>query len=279
MALDEACRNIAANYRFHWSVRGGLGWRLLYLTAYYFIFIVFRWGEKDRHQRALDWLKRSGFSDHMIEVETSDHARFKLDLHTAFDPLCSIFGERDYSLRPGFQPAPGQVVLDAGANVGIFTVQAARRVGKDGLVVAIEPHPENFRLLAGNVERNGLANVRLVAAALDDHAGPAKLFLHERGINHSLSRRTGRSMTVETRTLDQIVREAGLGRVDLVKIDTEGNVPAVLRACRETMERFRPRIVFEKDSEAERAGLRELFEEFRYDCQDIRCFTYAFPKT
>lgn len=278
MALNEACRNIAANYRFHWSVKGGLCWRLLYLTVYYLIFIIFRWGKKNRHQRCLDWLKLSGLSDKMIEVETPGCIRLRLDLHTAFDPLFSIFGEGDYFRREDFRPSRGQVVLDGGANVGVYAIAVAKQVGEGGLVVAIEPHPANFQLLSENARRNGLGNLRLIPAALDDHAGQAQLFLHERGINHSLSRRTGRSLVVETKTLDQIVRESGLDRVDVIKLDTEGNVPAVLRGARETMARLRPRIVFEKDSEAERAGLKEIFDESRYDCQDIRCFTYASPR-
>lgn len=93
MALSEAVANIAANYRFHWSVRGGLSQRLAYLTAYYFIYIVFRWG--DRHLRCLDWLKASGLSDLPVDVETPEGLRLRVDLHTAFDPLYSIVGERD----------------------------------------------------------------------------------------------------------------------------------------------------------------------------------------
>ncbi len=172
----------------------------------------------------------------------------------------------------------GQVLLDVGANVGIFTTEAAKRGGESGRVVAIEPHPDNFRLLAENVERNGLGNVSLVQAALDERSGSAELFVHERGINHSLKRRTGRSVPVALKTIDQVAREQALDRVDLIKIDTEGNVPAILRGARETIGRYRPRIVFERDSPEESRGLRELFEEFGYDTQDIRCFTYACPK-
>ena len=102
--------------------------------------------------------------------------------------------------------------------------------------------------------------------------------MHERGINHSLKRRTGRSIPVELKTVDQVVVEQKLERVDLIKIDTEGNVPAILRGAQQTLRRHRPRIVFERDSEEESRGLKELFAEFRYDSQDLRCFTYASPQ-
>ncbi len=276
MALSEACHNIKENYLFHRSVRGGLLPRLAYLTAYYSIYIVFRRG--DRHLRCLNWLKRSGLSDIPIEVETPEHIRLRLDLHTAFDPLHSIISDKDYEQVEGFRPSAGQVILDAGANVGIFTTMAAKRVGPSGRIVAIEPHPDNFGTLSGNVARNGLGNVRLVQAALDERSGSAELFVHERGINHSLKRRTDRSITVELKTVDQVVAEQELERVDLVKIDTEGNVPAILRGARQTLRRHRPRVVFERDSEEESLGLKDLLEEFRYDRKDVRCFTYASPQ-
>jgi len=50
------------------------------------------------------------------------------------------------------------VVMDVGAHVGIFTLKAAREA-EDGLIVAVEPDPGNFRLLVRNIRANGLENV------------------------------------------------------------------------------------------------------------------------
>ena len=61
--------------------------------------------------------------------------------------------------------------MDAGANIGAFTLLAAARVGSRGLVVAVEPEPGNFEALRRNVEANGLRNVVLVRKALLDEAG------------------------------------------------------------------------------------------------------------
>ncbi len=53
---------------------------------------------------------------------------------------------------------PGDVFLDAGANIGYFTVLAAASVGAHGHVYAFEPEPRNFQLLRYNVELNGFSS-------------------------------------------------------------------------------------------------------------------------
>lgn len=284
MALGEAWRNIRSNYRFHASLRGGRARRLAYLTVYYFFFVVLRWG--DRHLRALNGLKRLGLSDLPVEVDI-DGLILDLDLDIAFDPLYSIVGEEDYervSERPAsgrslpdFRPASGQTVIDLGANLGIFAARAARLVGPMGRVIAVEPHPDNFRRLLGNAARNGLAWLDCVQAAAGDREGEAPLFVHDRGGNHSLVRGTGKSVPVRVRTVDGIVRELGLTRVDFLKIDIEGAVTAALRGARETIRRFRPRIALERDSESEGAGLEAFLAEHGYERRDRRGLTYAWP--
>src|ERR1700685_439913 len=105
MGLSEAWNTSRSNYDFHARVvRGGRASRLLYLTLYYGCFVFLRWGE--RHGRALRPLKRLGLSDRAVEVETPDGLILDLDLHTAFDPLYSIVGEKDYEREPGFELAP-----------------------------------------------------------------------------------------------------------------------------------------------------------------------------
>ena len=275
MSLAESYRNISSNYRFHARIRGGRAKRFAYLTVYYFFFVFVRWGS--RHVRALDWLKRLGLSDMPVEVETPDGLLLDLDLHTAFDPLYSVVGEEDYEREPGFKLAPGQVVVDLGANLGVFATRAARRVGPTGRVIALEPHPDNFRRLLGNKERNGLAWLECVQAAAGDREGEAALFVHERGINHSLVRGSGESIRVPLRTVDGLVRERGLERVDFLKIDIEGVVPEALRGASETLKRFRPLISLERDSGSESVGLDEILVAHGYERRDFGVFTYAWP--
>ena len=73
----------------------------------------------------------------------------------------------------------GDVVLDIGANIGYYTLLAARLVGPTGQVIAFEPDQTNFALLRKNVEANGYRNVVLVNKAVSDHNGTAELFLND----------------------------------------------------------------------------------------------------
>ncbi len=71
--------------------------------------------------------------------------------------------------------APGQVVLDIGAWIGMYTLLASRRVGPQGHVYAFEPNPASRAVLSANLERNRAENVTVVPAAVFDEPGRAWL--------------------------------------------------------------------------------------------------------
>lgn len=105
---------------------------------------------------------------------------------------------------------PGSNVLDLGAGIGDFTILASKRVGTGGRVVAIEPSPDDFKILVKNIEQNSCQNVTALNLALADSEGTSSLEFKDRVF---LARRT---------TLANAIREANLGRVDFVKMDIEG---------------------------------------------------------
>ncbi|BFI73760.1 uncharacterized SAM-dependent methyltransferase SSO0838, FkbM family [Nanoarchaeota archaeon] len=102
------------------------------------------------------------------------------------------------------------VVLDAGAFIGDFTLKIAKKVKK---VVSVEPLPWAFELLKKNVEINKLNNVILVNKALYDKDG-IKLKLENKGTGSKISE--SGDIEVETVTIDS------LGEFDVVKMDIEG---------------------------------------------------------
>ncbi|MDQ3242738.1 MAG: FkbM family methyltransferase [Gemmatimonadota bacterium] len=93
------------------------------------------------------------------------------------DPVDSLL----LSMRGIYEPAetalvqqlvgPGSTVLDIGANIGYYTLQFAELVGASGRVIAFEPDPANFELLARNTQLNGYLNVTLVQRAASNTAG------------------------------------------------------------------------------------------------------------
>jgi FkbM family methyltransferase len=117
----------------------------------------------------------------------------------------------------------GDVIVDAGANVGDFTLLAAIRTGPNGRVIAIEPEPRNASLLRRNLAINNLSNVIVVEAALSDSVGTAT-FKRE-GIYSRLLNEDDRyeyALKVGTITLDRLKADLKLSRIDIVKMDIEG---------------------------------------------------------
>src|SRR5580700_9316570 len=119
----------------------------------------------------------------------------------------------------------GMTFIDAGANMGDFTLQAARLVGSSGRVIAIEPAPENFSHLQRSIELNGYSHARALPIALSDRDGTASLQILSLSTAHTLAPLPPQSdmpkVTVPTRTLDTVVAEQQLKRVDMLKIDVQ----------------------------------------------------------
>lgn len=139
---------------------------------------------------------------------------------------------------------PGSVVWDVGANVGYFSILAARLGAQ---VHAFEPVPENVGMIRGNVAANGMeqsVQVHPVAAGASD--GPAEfLVVEDPSWSHLADRgrhpRTRESLQVEVVRLDGL----GLPAPDLVKIDVEGSEVAVLEGALRTLQEDRPVVVIE----------------------------------
>jgi len=115
------------------------------------------------------------------------------------------------------------VVVDVGAHVGLFTLKVAKSVK---LVLAVEPHPFNYRLLTMNMALNKINNVIPVKLALSSYSGKAKLYLRSTG-THTLFKsqifgpESGETLKVEVETLDRLIDELKIDKVTFVKIDVE----------------------------------------------------------
>jgi len=141
--------------------------------------------------------------------------------------------ERHYAIKEG------DVVVDAGAFLGHFTVYAAVRVGGAGKVVCFEPDPYVFRLLLRNIKLNGLRNVIAVNKGLWSNEG--ECLFESRGNASSLDvdgrKRNFLTRTVKVTSVDKELERLKLSRVDLIKMDIEGAEIEAVAGCREVMGR------------------------------------------
>jgi FkbM family methyltransferase len=150
---------------------------------------------------------------------------------------------------------PGDVVVEAGANIGAFTVPIARRVGPSGRVHAFEPQRVGHALLRINLALNGLGHVTLHRAALGDRPGemvvPVPDYRRPGNFGGYGLSGAGEGERVPVVTVDSL----GLERCDLLKIDVQGMEKAVLDGARETVQRCRPAIHVENDRQEQSAAL------------------------
>lgn len=134
-----------------------------------------------------------------------------------------------------YRPKKGDVVVDAGAFVGMFAVKAAKAVGDKGTVIAIEPEKENVKFLERNVEENKLENVIVVDKALWSEKGKRMLYLDYRSAA-SLVYLRDRCSDIEVDTLDNIIGKLNTD-VDYIKMDVEGAELEVLRGAYNTLKK------------------------------------------
>ncbi len=132
---------------------------------------------------------------------------------------------------------PGGVFYDVGANVGYFSMLAARAVGPSGQVYAFEALPWIGERIAVHSRLNGFANVRTFPVAVAEAPGKSRIRLtsHPGGATlegHGTPRDGSGWLDVATVSIDTAIESGSLRRPDVVKIDVEGAELAVLQGMR-----------------------------------------------
>jgi FkbM family methyltransferase len=131
--------------------------------------------------------------------------------------------------------SPGSVVVDGGANIGIYSQFLARCVGPAGMVHSFEPDLENFTRLRTAVA--GLPNVRVNRLALSDKTGDSLLYLSQQlNVDHRAYPTQGeprRSVSIRSITLDDYFKSGE--RVNLIKMDIQGYELHALRGAKRVL--------------------------------------------
>ena len=132
----------------------------------------------------------------------------------------------------------GDLLVDAGANIGCISLAGSRVVGDGGRVIAVEAHPRTFRYLKTTVEDNGCKNIECLNVALGSDAGFLEITDEQRRDDSNRVLLDGESgITVRCERLSDIFSEYGVGHVNLLKIDVEGFELQVLRGAEPILDR------------------------------------------
>jgi FkbM family methyltransferase len=159
--------------------------------------------------------------------------------------------------------AEGDWVIDVGANVGHYTLQLARLVGGTGRVIAFEPVPDTFELLASNVSAAAVRNVSLFNAAVSVQTAAMGISMprFDSGLkNYYMAALTAKDSEFDVLTiaLDSIQLPR---RIALVKIDVEGHELQALQGMEKLLGKDHPRLIVEGVSE----GVRDFLDRLDYD--------------
>lgn len=191
-----------------------------------------------------------------------------------------------YHVLPAREPAilrtiretlrEGDVFVDAGANIGFYTILASRLVGSRGRVIAVEMMPDTAAILRGHLELNGCRNVTIIEKAISECSGnKVSAFVQSGKFGQASITRVqpGRAIEVETITLKDIIFDTPV--VKLIKMDLEGTEIAALNSLGDSAARVQ-NIIFEDwgNSEVSRFFHGDQFNVARLDGNNslaVRC--------
>ena len=203
--------------------------------------------------------------DLQVRIRPGDVVGYQIYTQGNFEPVETRW------LREFLQP--GMTFFDVGANLGVFTLLAAKCVGTTGSVHSFEPSPVMIEELRANIALNALANVNINGMAVAAEAGWAQFPRYARGneVYGTLGprvwpgKRIVRYDRVQVTTLDEYVSAHNIAHVDLIKMDIEGAELLALKGARNLLlSNMPPALLFEL-AEVNMKGMG-------YGCPDVLRF-------
>lgn len=168
------------------------------------------------------------------EFNWKNDLRYFLALSPLVPPFIS-----DWSPIKGYekhyQVKEGDVVVDAGAYPGDYTIFAAQRVGSTGHVIAFEPDETNRSVLCRNLTGRKLDNVTIIPKGL--WSREADLRFDPGGFGSKVVFSDNSGATIPVTTLDSALSQLGIAKIDVLKMDIEGAEIEAMEGCRETLGR------------------------------------------
>jgi FkbM family methyltransferase len=168
---------------------------------------------------------------------------------------------------------PGMIFYDIGANIGFFSLLAARIVGEHGRVIAFEADPEIAVRLRGHIVRNNFRAISVEEKAV--WSEPGTVFFArtdpatspDRGLGRVVANGAADTIQVDAVSLDAYVQTAPAP--DFLKCDVEGAEVEVFRGAQRLLAEKRPVILCEMHSAENHRVLPGEFARFGYACKSI----------
>ena len=173
--------------------------------------------------------------------------------------------------------AGGGTIIDCGAHIGNCAILFSRLAGPEGCVICLEPFEGSYRRLMKTKNRLGLDNVIALNKGVWNESGrfPLEIFQDTVACRlHSGNATAGKAsdaVTIECTTIDELVEELNLRRVDLIKMDIEGAEIEALQGARNTLAEFRPQVAIasyhHREGRPTAPTVEKILNGSRYDCK------------
>jgi FkbM family methyltransferase len=177
-----------------------------------------------------------------------------------------------------------KIIIEVGAHIGIYTLFFAKQVG-NGKILAFEPNPITFYFLRKNLKKNLLSNALTINAGLSNEKGELYFAAKRYNMAKGTFKTDKQELMIEqdipliekkipVKTIDKIVDDYSLKRVDFVKIDTEGFEPFVIEGMSNTLKNYQPYIYFEIHGLSDEQKQEDLQKVFNF----LKKFNYHVSK-
>lgn len=147
----------------------------------------------------------------------------------------------------------GDVFVDLGANIGLFSLVASQVIGTKGRVYAFEPGKESYGALCKHIKLNKAKNIHAEKLAVTDKEGTVVLHIDEKEANKggasAYPSQFSKVETATTTSLDTYFAQESIASVALIKMDIEGGEYLALKGMQGILERYKPALLIELDPE------------------------------
>jgi len=166
----------------------------------------------------------------------------------------------------------GDVPIDVGANIGLFSLILSDLVGDSGQVFSFEPIPMLHKKLINNINLNKLNNIETIESGIGDKDSEIEIFLNpeQSGLSSAIAKPSGNYIPQKIKliSLDKFFMNRN-EKISFIKIDTEGYEPQVLLGAKELIERHKPVIYIELGGDHQKTSVEALkiLKEYNYSCE------------
>ena len=183
-----------------------------------------------------------------ITCDLRDHVQSRIYFFGAYEPIeaylfCKL-------IRPNMH------IIDAGANIGFYSLLASSYLSQEGQVFAFEPVPKNYEKLDKNIQQSQKHNIQVIKKGLWHEEDTLTFSLSDDmqdnigSFTASKTSSSSHQFQCPVTTLDKLVEEKTIPKVDLMKMDIEGSELFALQGAKSTLETHKPSILMEINQEA-----------------------------